>query len=865
MVSTSGKLTAGTHALTPSGGMDQLGYDLAYKSGTVTVDPASITAVTGIRANNKVYDATASAMLDTTGAAFSGAVAGDLLSVATASGAFTDKHAGTGKTVNIAGLTIGGADADNYILMSNTATTMANITRRAITVTARSDSKVYDQTTASAVTPLITSGTLQGADTTGFVQTYDTKNVGTGKTLTASGLVNDGNGGANYVVNFVTDRTGVIIAKPISANGIVASSKIYDQTTTANVDFASAVVLGGATSAGDGLYYSGDAVALNTASARGVFADKNVGIAKPVNVSGLAVTGADAGNYILGTTVLTADITPKPITATGITASNRTYDATTLAAIDTSAAAIKSGATGSTDNLYYAGDAVALDTSAAIGFFAGKNVGINKPVMATGLALTGADAGNYVVSDLSGATASIAPATVAGVSGIAANSKIFDGTTRATLDSAAAGFTGMFAGDALAVATATGNFVEPSIGTAKTVDIGGITLGGSDAGNYLLASTTARATADIVPAATEGLDAGTLATTSTPSAAPVAPSLNVEQTAATALRVSNSPAINTAAVPKFTLPTWQVLSDLWELRRGKLLAIESAVRILERNPNAADLPDCGTEVEVASNCIVERRSSPRRAAAEQPSPKLAHVPQITRKVALLIGVADYQGTIPKLGSPLKDVQEIGKLYAERFGYDVRLLPDADKATIVGELNRLILESGPNDSVTVFYAGHGHVVEKTGRGYWIPAKASSDEPSQWISNQDIGKFLARIPAKQILLVSDSCYSGTLARDAKVQRAELAPDASAILARRSVTVLSSGGDEPVADSGKDGHSVFAWHFIRTAGNVEGVSRGVDIYEQVAERVMQDFPQEPQYGAAVASGHETGADFLFEVRRY
>ena len=250
---------------------------------------------------------------------------------------------------------------------------------------------------------------------------------------------------------------------------------------------------------------------------------------------------------------------------------------------------------------------------------------------------------------------------------------------------------------------------------------------------------------------------------------------------------------------------------------------------------------------------------------EPRTPTLANLPAIERKVALLIGEADYQGPIPRLGSPLKDIEDIGRLYREQFGYEVHLLRNADKAAIVRALNRLIVESGPHDSVTVFFAGHGYVVEKTGRGYWIPAHASAEDPTQWISNQDIGRVLEKIPARQVLLVSDSCYSGTLTRDAKLQKNEVLHDPAAVLARRSVTVLTSGGEEPVADAGKDGHSVFAWHLIRSLGAVEHWASGVEVYQQLAERVQQDFPQEPQYGAAVGAGHQRGGDFLFEVRSY
>jgi hypothetical protein len=327
--------------------------------------------------------------------------------------------------------------------------------------------------------------------------------------------------------------------------------------------------------------------------------------------------------------------------------------------------------------------------------------------------------------------------------------------------------------------------------------------------------------------------------------------------------IASTPA--SSATPRFPLtPAMAFLVDeMQELRSRKKLALESAVSILERDPTVADLKPCVGD-ELSGTCIAPRPAQPLRAAEAPPTPAEAALPAIQRKVALLIGVNDYRGVIPKLDSPLKDIEDIARLYREQFGYEVRTLPDADKATIVRELNRLIRESGPDDSVTVFYAGHGQLVEKTGRGYWIPAKASADNPAEWISNTDIGRALEAISAKQLLLVSDSCYSGTLTREAKVEKSEVLSDPAAVLAKRSVTVLSSGGEEPVADAGKDGHSVFAWHFLRTLETVKAVSEGVNVYEQLASAVQQDFPQEPQYGAATAAGHERGADFLFEVRK-
>ena len=305
-----------------------------------------------------------------------------------------------------------------------------------------------------------------------------------------------------------------------------------------------------------------------------------------------------------------------------------------------------------------------------------------------------------------------------------------------------------------------------------------------------------------------------------------------------------------------------LMAAMADLHAQKAKALESAVNILEKNPAAADLKACGG-ASLSGNCIASRPAEPQRRSVATPTQ--AALPTIERKVALLIGVGDYRGAIPKLDSPIKDITEIGKIYREQFGYEVRTLPNADKATIIREFNRLILETGANDSVTVFYAGHGQLVDKTGRGYWIPARASADDPSQWISNQDIGRALENIPAKQVLLVSDSCYSGSLTRDAKVQKDEVLADPAAVLSRRSVTVLSSRGEEPVADAGKDGHSVFAWHFMQSLKNVQGWEKGVDVYGKLVADVQKDFPQEPQYGEAIGSGHQRGGDFLFEVRKY
>src|SRR5439155_25762905 len=121
-------------------------------------------------------------------------VSGDVFTTSYTSAAFGDKNAGTGKTVNVSGISISGTDAGNYSFNA-TASTTANISTRPITVTAATDSKEYNGTTASAGTPTVTTGSLASGDAASFTQAFDTKHVGTSKTLTPAGSVSDGNSG----------------------------------------------------------------------------------------------------------------------------------------------------------------------------------------------------------------------------------------------------------------------------------------------------------------------------------------------------------------------------------------------------------------------------------------------------------------------------------------------------------------------------------------------------------------------------------------------------------------------------------------------------------------------------------------------
>lgn len=286
--------------------------------------------------------------------------------------------------------------------------------------------------------------------------------------------------------------------------------------------------------------------------------------------------------------------------------------------------------------------------------------------------------------------------------------------------------------------------------------------------------------------------------------------------------------------------------------QARTLLYREALEELRRNPQVVDVRECTDADADRSVCL------PRPAAGGVPEAAAAQ--PTARRIALLIGNSRYQSPIPALETPPYDVDRIAGALRDKLGFEVRIVKNASKAELIVAVAALARESKVVDSVVVYYAGHGYLLDDTGMGYWIPVDGSVKSAAQWISNADIAKLLASIPARQLLLVSDSCFSGSLAREKSLTAA--AAPAADVLRKRSVVVLSSGGEEPVSDEGKGGHSIFAWHFLRTLDELSGVRIGFDVYQQVRKGVSKDFPQHPSYGAVLSAGHEAGGEYLFDA---
>ncbi|MDO8755827.1 MAG: YDG domain-containing protein, partial [Polaromonas sp.] len=488
------------------------GNGVIYSNAT----PAVLTSTLG-GAASKIYDAGLDISLSgVTFGSLSGAIDGDILTGASltgGTGSLSDKNVGTAKLVTVSGMTLSGVTGGNgiplvYGYLLSASGIVGNVTPKTLTESGLTvpSSKVYDATTAAVVSgtaALATEsvGTGSTADGKAYsgdavsltgtaLGTYNSKDVATATTVSFSGLTLTGTQAGNYTLSMQAPAPATITPKSLSESGLsVPSSKVYDATTAAVVSGSAALATEavGTGSTSDGKAYSGDTVSL-IGTAVGTYNSKDVATAANVSFSGLTLTGTQAGNYTLSMQApATATITPKALNESGLTVPlSKVYDATTAAVVSGSAALATEavGAGSNSDGKAYSGDVVSL-TGTAVGTYNSKDVATATTVSFSGLALTGAQTGNYSLIMQAPAPAAITPKALS--ASVSAPSKVYDGNTTAT---PTLSVTGGLVGSEVVTAAGTASFNSKDVLTANLVTVNSTTLvsGSGLASNYSLAA-----------------------------------------------------------------------------------------------------------------------------------------------------------------------------------------------------------------------------------------------------------------------------------------------------------------------------------------------------------------------------------------
>ena len=230
--------------------------------------------------------------------------------------------------------------------------------------------------------PLVTEGTASGGtmkyslDNTNWIDTVPVAKAAGNYTVYFKVKGDAAHNDYTPTSNTVTVN---IAKKDVTITGLKAENKVYNGDITATVK-GTAEVVG---------KISGDQV--NVAAGTASFDNKSVGKRKTVTFSGYMLSGTEKDNYNLKAqpTSVTADITAKEVTVTGITATNRGY----------AEGNVDVDLTGGTVSGAVSGDDVKADLSNAKGKISDANSSNNKAVTVTGVKLGGADKANYVLKE----------------------------------------------------------------------------------------------------------------------------------------------------------------------------------------------------------------------------------------------------------------------------------------------------------------------------------------------------------------------------------------------------------------------------------------------------------------------------------
>ena len=238
--------------------------------------------------------------------------------------------------------------------------------------------------------------------------------------------------------------------------------------------------------------------------------------------------------------------------------------------------------------------------------------------------------------------------------------------------------------------------------------------------------------------------------------------------------------------------------------------------------------------------------------------------------ALIVGNNAYQDKYnrwPQLETAVSGARAVAKLLRNHYGFDdIEVLENATRRETLVALEGLSQRALPNDSVLVYYAGHGFLDSDSDRGFWVPIDAEGIDNTTFLRNSTIRDELSTIAsrARHTLLISDSCFSGTLLR--RGTRSITGPTANEgyfrkVSTKKSVQIIAAGGVEFVDDNYRaSGHSPFTYFLLNELENNDQQLLTVsELSNSVSVAVANNVDQVPESGVLQGAGDELG-EFIF-----
>ncbi len=236
----------------------------------------------------------------------------------------------------------------------------------------------------------------------------------------------------------------------------------------------------------------------------------------------------------------------------------------------------------------------------------------------------------------------------------------------------------------------------------------------------------------------------------------------------------------------------------------------------------------------------------------------------------IIGIDSYNNNMPRLNTSVKDGKAIREILMKRYYFDeyhvIELYNDeATRRNILGKLRYLTRRVGPEDSVILFYSGHGGLDSGNREGGWIPVDGSPEDMSTWISNKDIYDYLKidSIQAKHVLIIVDSIFSGDSFRSYKGKMARVTDEViKQAYQKRSRQVITSGDIKPLVKDVNDS-SIFTHFLIKgLEENKKPFLIPSDLFKGIKAGVEKNNSQKPRLGTLRNKGGQKEGELVFFI---
>jgi hypothetical protein len=240
---------------------------------------------------------------------------------------------------------------------------------------------------------------------------------------------------------------------------------------------------------------------------------------------------------------------------------------------------------------------------------------------------------------------------------------------------------------------------------------------------------------------------------------------------------------------------------------------------------------------------------------------------VGRYYALVMGNDEYQALRP-LSFAVNGAKDVAQVLRDGYQFETTELYNVDSKAIFAAFKSMQDKLKPEDSLVIYFAGRGREVvnNKDVSTYWLGVDAppaGEAFQSQAVSSMQISEWLKALPARHVLVVADSCYSGRWVHTSggmKLTASDIADQLKFSLQQQSRTLIASGFPNPVTDdSGKPG-SVFTRRLVELLVENRGVLVDDVMYSYLRDRIAASAGvPAPVFGSIANGGHEAG-QFVF-----